>query len=492
MAHRYQAHRRRSGPGPLPGEGTIAPNGSTTVTPSYGRLRRRLLLTVLAVVLVAALVAVGVVVWSGDGAADDPADRAAATLPAVGEPDPVLAALSTGAPAPDPDVLATRLTPLLAAPALLGGVSAEVVDVASGQTLFDQEAGDPVTPASTAKLLTAVATLTTLDPADTLETRVVAGATPDEVVLVGGGDPTLSTTAPSLAYPGAATVADLATQVQAALPPGTTVSRVVVDNSLFEGPLTAEGWGPEDAPSSYAAPVTATAVDGARVTSGENPRSGQPGTDAGAALAAALGAPRATVQLGPAPDGAATLGSVRSAPVTRLVEQALSQSDNLLAESLARHVALARGLPATFEGAAQGVTDALEEAGVDVSDVDLYDGSGLSRLDLVTPDVLTDLVTGAADGSLAGTSAVLSGLAVAGYDGTLFDRGDDDPATAPGAIRGKTGTLLGVHALAGTVVTADGRLLAYALVANGTSGGGDPEEAALDAVASTLAACGCS
>jgi D-alanyl-D-alanine carboxypeptidase/D-alanyl-D-alanine-endopeptidase (penicillin-binding protein 4) len=473
--------------------GTIASSGSTSVTPSYRRLRRRLLLTVLAVVVVAALVVAGLFAWTGDDAADDGTGaRTAASLPEVGEPDPVLAALSTAAPAPDPDVLATRLTPLLAAPALLGGVSAEVVDVAGGQTLFDQESDDPVTPASTAKLLTAVAALTTLDPEATLETTVVAGATPDEVVLVGGGDPTLSTTAPSLTYPGAATVADLAAQVQAALPPGTTVGRVVVDNSLFEGPLTAEGWGPEDAPSGYASPVTATAVDGARVTPGENARSGQPGTDAGAALAAALGVPRAAVQLGEAPEGAATLGSVRSAPVARLVEQALSLSDNLLAESLARHVALARGLPATFEGSAQAVTEALAEAGVDVSDVELYDGSGLSRLDLVTPDVLTDLVVGAADGSLEGTSAVLSGLAVAGYDGTLFDRGDDDPATAPGAVRGKTGTLLGVHGLAGTVVTADGRLLAYALVANGTSGGGGPEEAALDAVASALAACGCS
>jgi D-alanyl-D-alanine carboxypeptidase/D-alanyl-D-alanine-endopeptidase (penicillin-binding protein 4) len=476
------------------GVGTIAQGGSTSVTPSYRRLRRRLLLTVLAAVVVAALVVAGLVVAAGDDASGDDGEaaRAAAALPEVGEPDPVLAALSTEAPAPNPDALATRLTPLLAAPALRGGVSAEVVDVADGQTLFDQDADAPVTPASTAKLLTAVAALTTLDPEATLETTVVAGSTPDEVVLVGGGDPTLSTTDPSPTYPGAATVADLAAQVQAALPPGTVVRRVVVDSSLFEGPLTADGWGPDDAPSTYAAPVTATAVDGARVTPGEDARSGQPGTDAGAALAAALGVPRATVQLGTAPEGAATLGSVRSAPVARLVEQALSQSDNLLAESLARQVALARDLPPTFDGSARAVTEALDEAGVDVSDVELHDGSGLSRLDLVTPDVLTDLVAGVADGSLEGASAVLSGLAVAGWDGTLFDRGDDDPATAPGSVRGKTGTLLGVHALAGTVVTADGRLLAYALVANGTSGGGDPEEAALDAVASALAACGCS
>jgi D-alanyl-D-alanine carboxypeptidase/D-alanyl-D-alanine-endopeptidase (penicillin-binding protein 4) len=197
------------------------------------------------------------------------------------------------------------------------------------------------------------------------------------------------------------------------------------------------------------------------------------------------------VALGEAPDGAATLGSVRSAPVSRLVEQALSQSDNLLAESLARHVALARDLPATFDGSAQAVTEALADAGLDTSAVELHDGSGLSRLDVVTPDVLADVITGAADGSLAGASAIVSGLAVAGYDGTLDDRGDAAPATAPGTVRAKTGTLLGVHGLAGTVITADGRLLAYALVANGTTGGGDPEEAALDAVAAALAGCGC-
>ncbi|MGY1653120.1 D-alanyl-D-alanine carboxypeptidase/D-alanyl-D-alanine endopeptidase [Geodermatophilus sp. SYSU D01119] len=472
--------------------GTIEPSSSTTVTPSYRRLRRRLVSALVALVVVAAL-AVGAVLWLGRGGGSPAADPAlpAAELPELREPAPVLASLASDAPVPDPAALADALAPLLATPALAGGVSAEVVDVATGEVLLDDGAGDPVTPASTAKLLTAVAALTTLDPEATLETTVVAGAAPDEVVLVGGGDPTLSTTTPSLTYPGAATVADLAAQVRAALPPGTTVGRVVVDNSLFEGPLTAEGWGPEDAPSSYASPVTATAVDGARVTPGENARSGAPGTDAGRALAEALGVPGATVELGEAPEGAQELGSVRSAPVARLVEQALSLSDNLLAESLARQVALARDLPASFEGSAEAVTAALSDAGFDVADVDLRDGSGLSRLDLVTPDLLTDVLAGAADGSLEGASAIVSGLAVAGWDGTLADRGDDDPVTAPGAVRGKTGTLLGVHGLAGTVVTADGRLLAYALVANGTVGGGGPEEAALDGMAATLAACGC-
>lgn len=468
---------------------TIASRGSATVTPKYSRLRRRLLLGTLALLLV---VATGVWFVLGQGRNGAGTDALAqARLPEVASPPPVLAALSSQAPAPDPTELAAELAPLLADPALGSGVEARVVDVASGGVLLDQGATTPSTPASTAKLLTAVAALTALGPDATLPTTVVEGSGPGEVVLVGGGDPTLSRTVPSLTYPGAPTVADLAAQVRAGLPPGAEVGRVVVDNSLFDGPLTAAGWGPGDAPSTYAAPVTATAVDGARVTPGDLPRSGAPGTDAGTALAVALGVPDASVALGDAPPGARTLGTVHSAPVARLVEQALSQSDNLLAESLARHVALARGLPATFEGAAEAVTAALAEAGVDVTGVSLADGSGLSATNQVPVALLAELLTGAADGTLPGISAVLSGLPVAGYDGTLAERGDEDPGTAPGAVRAKTGTLLGVHGLAGTVVTAEGRLLVFAVVADGASASGAAAEQALDDVASALAACGC-
>jgi D-alanyl-D-alanine carboxypeptidase/D-alanyl-D-alanine-endopeptidase (penicillin-binding protein 4) len=470
--------------------GTIASSGSATVTPKYSRLRRRLLLGALVLVLAVAAGVWFVLAPRGDGAATEVA-AAEARLPDVEPAAPALAALSSQAPAPDATVLAGELAPLLASPALGAGVEAQVVDVASGEVLFDQNGDAPSTPASTAKLLTAVAALTTLGPDATLETTVVAGSTPGEVVLVGGGDPTLSRTVPSLTYPGAPTVADLAAQVRNSLPAGTQVTRVVVDNSLFEGPLTASGWGPGDAPSTYAAPVTATAVDGARVEPSELQRSAAPGTDAGTALAVALGAPDATVVLGDAVQGAQTLGTVRSAPVARLVEQALSQSDNLLTESLARHVALAGGQPATFDGAAEAVTDAVSGIGLDVTGLSLADGSGLSTTDRVPVALLADLLTGAADGTLADASAVLSGLPVAGYDGTLAERGDDDPATAPGSVRAKTGTLLGVHGLAGTVVTAEGRLLVFAVLADGAPANGLAAEAALDDVASALAACGC-
>ena len=474
------------------GVGTIASTGSTIITAKTGRLKRRIAAGIITLVLAV----VGGIVWLGgsSGSGGGGADRIAvadAELPELEAAAPVLASLSSDAPAPDPGVLAAQLGPLLDAPALGTGVSASVVDVASGDVLLDRDAAEPSMPASTAKLLTAVAALTTLDPSDRLETTVVAGSTPGEVVLVGGGDLTLSRTTPSETYAGAPTVAELAAQVVAAQPAGEPVTRVVVDSSLFSGPLTADGWQPGDTPSSYAAPVTATAVDGARLSPGSTARSGQPGLDAGAAFADALGAPGATVVLGEAPADGETLGTVQSATIARLVEQMLSMSDNMLAEALARQVALARDLPATFDGAAQAVTDAVADAGIDLTGVTLSDGSGLSREDRVPVGVLTAVVRGAADGSLDGASLLLSGLPVAGYDGTLLQRDDADPDDAPGTVRAKTGTLLGTHALAGTVMTTDGRLLAFAVVADEPAGSLTAAEDAIDAFAAGLAACGC-
>src|SRR4051794_32367814 len=193
------------------------------ITARTGRLKRRITVGILALV-----VAAGGGIYGGTqlGGDDAPAGAEAvevpdAVLPELGPAAPVLAALASDAPVPDAATLSTRIGPLVNAPALGGGVSAEVVDVATGTTLFGQDPTSPSTPASTAKLLTAVAALTTLDPAATLPTTVVQGADPGEVVLVGGGDVTLSRSKPSRTYPGAPTMADLATQVVAALPAGT-------------------------------------------------------------------------------------------------------------------------------------------------------------------------------------------------------------------------------------------------------------------------------
>src|SRR5205823_4408845 len=77
-------------------------------------------------------------------------------------------------------------------------------------------------------------------PGYRLSTRVVAGSAPGEVVLIGGGDPTLSVNGNG-SYPEAARLDLLAQQVKQALG-GAAPTRVVVDSSLFSGPSTGPGW----------------------------------------------------------------------------------------------------------------------------------------------------------------------------------------------------------------------------------------------------------
>lgn len=461
--------------------------------PAPSRLRRTLLiLLALAVVAAAGTTAVVLI----DRGSEAGPDLSIAVLP-----DPVLPDLTLPEPAladdfgdeqlPDPAVLAAALAPTLTDPRLGGRLLARVVDVTDGQILFDSGGDQPTTPASTLKLLTAFATLTTLDPGMRLPTRVVAGSVPGQIVLIGGGDSTLSRTAPSVSYPGAATVADLAQQVIGNA--GGQITAIVVDGSLYTGPTVSPQWGAGDAPSTYAAPITAAMVDGGRTSAGSRSRSAMPDLDAGKALAAALGLPNLPVTTGVAAPEAEVLAEVTSAPVSRLVEIMLAVSDNVLAESLARQVALARGQSADFVGGAIAVGQAIAATGMDITGMQVVDGSGLSAQNALPPRLLTDLLRAvAADDADPNLAGIASGLAVAGYDGTLVERYEGGRPVGAGSVRGKSGTLNGVNALSGYVVTAEGRLLAFALIADqlppGPLIGGEP---VLDAVAGILATCGC-
>ncbi|HEX8096123.1 D-alanyl-D-alanine carboxypeptidase, partial [Jatrophihabitans sp.] len=279
---------------------------------------------------------------------------AAPPAAATARPDP---------PAPTPAGVAAALAKELADPELGPSVAGQVFDAGTGTLLFDQRSSEVVAPASTAKLLTAAALLTVRQATDRFSTRVVAGERPGTVVLVGGGDPTLSA-APAgkpTRYAEAARIADLAARVRAGLG-GARVQQVLVDDSAFTGPATAPGWDPADTPSDYASLITATMVDAGRDAPGEEIRSAAPDLAAGTALAAALGG--AQVGRGSAPAGAKLLGQVRSAPVDVLIEQMMRASDNVIAEVLARQVAIATHRPASFSGAAAAVSAALASAGI--------------------------------------------------------------------------------------------------------------------------------
>jgi D-alanyl-D-alanine carboxypeptidase/D-alanyl-D-alanine-endopeptidase (penicillin-binding protein 4) len=450
------------------------------------RGRARVLWVTVSVVLVCVLAGGGLAAYrAGLFEPEEPA--VAFPVPGLlSAPAAVLAPDDTTGAAPTVPALARMLEPLLADRRLGGAVAASVVDAETGEVLYARRAADPVAPASTNKIVTATAVLATAGPGSRLVTRVVAGARPGDVVLVGGGDPTLAAGRRG-AYPDAARLDVLAKEVRKAGP----VRRVIVDGSLFGGPTVGPGWDDDIVRFGFGAPITALTVDGGRPDPRSPGRDPEPDLLAGRAFARALGA--GIVLRGTAPADAAVLGSVESPPMLTMVEHMLTTSDNVLAETLARQVAIRTGRPATFAGAADAARATLTRLGLDASGYHPADASGLSRDNRVTTGLLTSVLALTVSDAHPELRGVLTGLPVASYSGTLADRFAAPSARGgAGRVRAKTGTLSGVSALSGVVLDTGGRQLAFAVVADGVPpGGNDSAEHALDRIGAALAACGC-
>ncbi|MGW4381882.1 D-alanyl-D-alanine carboxypeptidase/D-alanyl-D-alanine endopeptidase [Kitasatospora sp. NPDC004531] len=387
----------------------------------------------------------------------------------------------------------------------LGTLNFAVADAATGELLFGDRENTPATPASTTKLATAVAALALLPAGHRIATTVVRGAAPGEITLVGGGDPTLTALprdqvriggAPVDADSAPASLTDLARRTAAALKAaGTTGVRLSYDTSLYSGPVLHK-----EHDGTNIAAVTPLMVDEGRVdprSAAEAPdRVPDPAGQAAEAFAGLLAAEGITVQGRPgratAPAGAGELARVQSPEIGRLVERMLTTSDNQLAEAVARQAAIAAGQPAGFEGAASAVTAELGKLGVPLTGVVLTDGSGLAHANLIPPVTLVKLLAEAASPRHPELRPVLTGLPVAGFTGTLAGRfgAKSGAGGAAGVVRAKTGSLQGVNTLAGTVLDADGRVLAFALM---TRTDADPAtaRAAVDRIVAKIAACGC-
>jgi D-alanyl-D-alanine carboxypeptidase/D-alanyl-D-alanine-endopeptidase (penicillin-binding protein 4) len=398
--------------------------------------------------------------------------------------------------------LAGVLGPLTLAPGLGKHVGIAVADPAAPALLFDDHAADASAPASTNKVVTSVAALGALGPDRQFATRVVQGAgsgSPAAIVLVGAGDPTLSTQPPS-ADPGyqPASLDDLAARTAAALQAkGVNSVTLGYDASVFAGPGLNPTWSP-DYTDGNVAPVSGLTVDEGRIRPADDlsPRVADPAGAAAAAFAGRLAAHGVQVTGKPtaaAAGSGAELARATSPRLADLVEHMLTVSDNDLAEALARQVALADGKPATFDGGVAAVRDELGRLGVDLTGLNVLDGSGLSREDRVTPAFLVRVLSTAAADSHPDLRAALTGLPVAGFTGTLAEDGryTTPPSVAgAGLVRAKTGSLTGVVTLAGLVRDNSGQLLVFALMADEAPDAATAR-AAVDRLATTLAGCGC-
>ena len=432
------------------------------MSPTPTRTSRRVVI-ITAAVLVVVLVAIGVVLYLGANKSSSNSAESTTTAdnvdPPVVAPPAKIASLAASDKVPTTGGIENQLSAQLANPDL-AQFSGIVIDPTTATVIWNKDSNSPQIPASTAKLLTGTALLTSVDPTSRFVTKVVKGDQEGDIVLVGGGDVTLSARNEGVGtvYDGAPLMADLAAQVRAS---GVDVKRIVLDTEYWSGPDLADGWQTSDIRGTpgnaqgYITRMSSLMVDGDREDpANENSiRTGDPANTAGKALGRMLGVPDVPLIDGTAPEGGTVIGQVSSQPMSVLLAQAL------------------------------------EDLTIDTIGVEMYDGSGISTKDRVPPAVLAQVVALAVKGDTPALRNLLTGLPVAGVSGSLTDRFQDDGSRAgAGWVRAKTGSLEVTYALAGYVPDVDGRILVFAFVSNGVGSGTRP---ALDALAAGLRGCGC-
>lgn len=357
------------------------------------------------------------------------------------------------APAIDPEATEvpdfSELTAALKAHASdprLGSFVGVARDAESGEIVWEHHQDEAVRPASVTKILTAAVALYELGSEDTIATEVVEGEKPGTVVIKAQGDVTLSEKK----------IADLAKQLQ-----GQDIDTVLIDTSIWPDEAFASTWERADIDAGYIAAVEPAMIEAGRIggAEGDLPRSHTPALDVAQALADHLGA--STVDKGTAPDSA-VLASVDSETLDSRLRRMMEDSDNVMAEGIAREVAAKKGLPTDAASTSAMTLEILKEHGFDISSTSIVDNSGLSFNNLIPPRLLDDILTRAA--TEPELRPLLSSFPIAHGTGTLVDRYGE--LTGAGWVRAKTGTLTDTSALAGVVTSESGRVFTFAFVSN--------------------------
>ena len=397
-------------------------------------------------------------------------------------------------PAPAAAAAATRLRTCsiagLATDARLGTFEGSVLNATTGEVLFDRAAGTGAATASVMKTLIAATALKVLGPDYQFSTKVYAGSGDGTVVLVGGGDPTLSAGGNSV-YTEAPQLSDLAAQVAGArkadAPP---ITGIILDATMWNN---SDSWDPSwpanERTLGYQPLIVPLMVDGDRANAGAqtSPRSTDPVTAAGKAFATALGVPDAKISLGSAITSNPQLGEVKSQPLKTLIGQMLPNSDNTLAEMIARVTSKAAGRDGSAASLTGVVTSALSGYGITAPGLVIKDGSGESKNDSVPPLVVAQLMAKVSAGANS-LDVIYNALPISGKTGTLSSRFSGPNAVARGAVNAKTGSIANVYTLGGIVHAADGTALAFAFYAFGNVR--STAMAAIDTVTTGVFKCG--
>jgi D-alanyl-D-alanine carboxypeptidase/D-alanyl-D-alanine-endopeptidase (penicillin-binding protein 4) len=169
------------------------------------------------------------------------------------------------------------------------------------------------------------------------------------------------------------------------------------------------------------------------------------------------------IRVGEVPPGASLLASFESPPLGDAIRDINKFSNNVMARQLFLTLGAEQlGPPATLRKGAQAIEIWLAEKGLEFPELVLENGSGLSRLERISPRHMAALLVSASKSPVFGEFE--SSLPIVAVDGTMKKRLQDHAVAGHAHI--KTGSLEGVRSVAGYVFDAQGRRMAVVAMVN--------------------------
>ena len=428
---------------------------------------------------------------------------------------------------------ATTCTPLTKElqAAKLGKLYAYAVDLTTNKVLVNVRSNEQTPSASVMKTITAAAAIkfvvkprevAALAPYVATTTVLTNPLEPRTLILRGGGDHTLtrvksgSYTTYFIPNQHPTKMREIAAAAIAALPAGTVINKIVLDDTFFKGPT----WNPNHYAYSRTtgdmSPITGLMIDAARLnpdltdTKYSGRRVKDPTLQAGQNFKSWLISvdstkisPDVVLVKGKTPSNAISIVSKNSQPITNWITHALKISDNTETEVIARHTELVLGLKNKYTSVQTVGNRLFASLGVNYKKLVMKDASGLAPNNRVTAQLLVSLLKSASDPT-SDIAALPSYMATSGDGGTLSGRffaynkttKRNELVIPRGSIRAKTGYIGGLYALAGLITTPgpDSHTIAFAIFAKNDPAHRRPVGAgtkdAIDAVVEKLYLCG--
>jgi len=336
-------------------------------------------------------------------------------------------ALTPSASAFDPISAASVFSRLAVEPEL-SNPSVSLIDVSTGEIVFESNAFSQRKPASTMKILAAAATLKHLQPDQVFTTRVSLGTVPDSIVIDGEFDPWISmdhrvatkmkrTSFPRIGFNSLSKVKESS---------GGSIKKLkVYYNGIYANEV-----------ASYKAFYKKRGVTASFIKVSDE---------------------KATSLV------SEEILTSESPQVIKMLDWFLLWSDNQLSERMAKIAAKYAGNEFNDEGVAVTFAEILISFGINPEQIVVIDASGLSRENKVTAHVLAQLLYKIHSDPVL--SKLIESLPVGGESGTLRNRYIETAPEAVGLVKAKTGTLTGTVSLAGYVQSGD-REYAFVIIAD--------------------------